>query len=436
MFFSGVKNDIHIINPYSVVTQPKTTKGPRSCPGAPMESDYNFNRKNFDGGSQANYSSRYENVMGPRKRGSFSTMERSENRSDRSPTDFGNRQYKNIISTSQAYDHYDNYESDDDEIHEARARIQHLESKMQRMQRRWFEERAVMSQQLEHAQDECFRLKKMYDRVQRSHGHLKVQMEKEKMINSNIMKMLQEANQRIEILESGNESGNTSSLLCPYGQTLLGETKGAGEALALQEDPQPSAFFPDTACLISQGTTAIKDDLDSQDEVRIFRTVESGISSPLTMETARRTDSPLDLASFNIDVVLTHKVTPTRSHSDSDIFNSVLRDNSEATSVEEEPVIQKLWKPSAVEQIVEEESSSEDEVVSLIERQLRKRGDLVKFNPPRQAIHPRHFRRFGKMERTALAEFEYLEDISTDVSGMLSSPEVNQHYKAATLPRV
>lgn len=34
--------------------------------------------------------------------------------------------------------------------------------------------------------------------------------------------------------------------------------------------------------------------------------------------------------------------------------------------------------------------------------------------------------RFGKNERSALAEFEYLQDMSTDVSGMQSSPELGQ----------
>uniref|UniRef100_A0A0K0CU92 Alpha-1,6-mannosyl-glycoprotein 6-beta-N-acetylglucosaminyltransferase n=1 Tax=Angiostrongylus cantonensis TaxID=6313 RepID=A0A0K0CU92_ANGCA len=68
-------------------------------------------------------------------------------------------------------------------------------------------------------------------------------------------------------------------------------------------------------------------------------------------------------------------------------------------------------------------SSSDDETYRILERQLKKKGEVVRFQPPRVTVHPRHYKRFGKMERCALAEFDYLQDISTDVSALQSSPE-------------
>ncbi|MFH4977219.1 hypothetical protein AB6A40_003928 [Gnathostoma spinigerum] len=54
-------------------------------------------------------------------------------------------------------------------------------------------------------------------------------------------------------------------------------------------------------------------------------------------------------------------------------------------------------------------------------RQLKRRGDVIKFRPPRPTFRESTFRQYGRQERIALAEFEYLLDFSTDVSS--SSPE-------------
>uniref|UniRef100_A0A0N4ZSF6 Formin-J n=1 Tax=Parastrongyloides trichosuri TaxID=131310 RepID=A0A0N4ZSF6_PARTI len=74
--------------------------------------------------------------------------------------------------------------------------------------------------------------------------------------------------------------------------------------------------------------------------------------------------------------------------------------------------------------------STDDEADSraLIERQLRKRGDRIKFLPPRRTINQKLYRHFGKHERKALESFEYLQDVSTDVSGMQSSPDYLSPY--------
>uniref|UniRef100_A0A0K0F481 FH2 domain-containing protein n=1 Tax=Strongyloides venezuelensis TaxID=75913 RepID=A0A0K0F481_STRVS len=75
--------------------------------------------------------------------------------------------------------------------------------------------------------------------------------------------------------------------------------------------------------------------------------------------------------------------------------------------------------------------SSDDEIDSntaLIERQLRKRGNRVKFVPPRKVINSKTYSCYRNQERKAMETFEYLHDFSTDVSGLQSSPDYISPY--------
>lgn len=57
-------------------------------------------------------------------------------------------------------------------------------------------------------------------------------------------------------------------------------------------------------------------------------------------------------------------------------------------------------------------------------KQLRQKGELVHFRPPRKSLvncERSLFRQFGSRERQAIAEFDYLRDEQTDVSGLLSN---------------
>lgn len=59
----------------------------------------------------------------------------------------------------------------------------------------------------------------------------------------------------------------------------------------------------------------------------------------------------------------------------------------------------------------------------MLEKQLRRRGDNVRFVPPRRAVRQATFRRFGRKEISALAEFDYLQNLSTDASGIATSSD-------------
>ncbi|ETN76687.1 hypothetical protein NECAME_03356, partial [Necator americanus] len=119
--------EIHIPNPYSVVTAPKTTRGPRSCPGAPMDdrgyrNSMSHRGKPFnDRYSSMNSSLRYENVG--RKRNELYHHEtileyasESANSSRDSPPDIHTK--KDITRRSQNQRYYSsalNDSTDDDD---------------------------------------------------------------------------------------------------------------------------------------------------------------------------------------------------------------------------------------------------------------------------------------------------------------------------------
>lgn len=71
-------------------------------------------------------------------------------------------------------------------------------------------------------------------------------------------------------------------------------------------------------------------------------------------------------------------------------------------------------------------SSDDDRIRDTIElhsRQLKPRGNdqLVHYRPPRRSILNKGtnvYRRCGPNERKAIAEFDYLQDISTNSSGL------------------
>ncbi|CAB3407272.1 unnamed protein product [Caenorhabditis bovis] len=450
------KIDLRLKSPYAVVTEPKKTRGPRSCPGAPMDDYNNMSTMLADKKNLMRIDENTNSLKQKKRVKDDSALIEKSRKSEyiNGRIDPEVMAYRNMM----ARQHYDmnSYESDDDEVYEARLRLMEeknarLENKVQRMHRRMNEERSTMTRQIEMLQEENYRLKKTHDRMHRQYTQMKAQIEFDRKQKSDLLKMLHDANSKIEMLEAGcdenvnDESVNTSSLLCPYnGAEMERSSEGAGEALCFPEMMNTQGFgvfqsMTQSLVINSMPPNSMKDDMDTQDEVRIFRKSE-GTSSPV--ELTRREPSP----PFIIEPKALKKRAPTnsgamtRSHSDTDLFKAhdvvelapdeVLRDTTddEEEHVRPMPYTRKsswIKKNSMMDDDLTS-SGSEEERLGLIERQLRKRGEVVKFNPPRRTVQSKHFKRFGKMERSALAEFEYLQDMSTDVSGMMSSPEVNQ----------
>lgn len=68
-------------------------------------------------------------------------------------------------------------------------------------------------------------------------------------------------------------------------------------------------------------------------------------------------------------------------------------------------------------------SDDDSSAVELLKKQLRHCGDVVRFIPPRRVVRQATYRRYGRKERSALAEFDYLQDLTTDASALATSSD-------------
>ncbi|UMM14411.1 hypothetical protein L5515_002231 [Caenorhabditis briggsae] len=439
------KIDLRLKSPYAVITAPKTTKGPMSCPGAPL------NDRSFRSST--------------RKVKDDSVLNR------RSEID-QDQAYRNMMALRE-YDRSMNQQDDSDEEKELlkerfmqkKGEVTMMKAKIEKMKTKWREDKIRMNETIDDLSNENYQIRKQNDRLRHKYSELKQNFESEKKLKCDVLKMLEEATARIEKLEKSrgvlDDSLNNSSLLIPSysgaDATMEMSSEGAGEALCFPDNNNPNgqmtSMFMMTTSIFgsSTGTTSLgnpkslEDDLDAQDEVKIFRNSVESIEEDEEMTEDEEAEE-LELSSpFEIETVRssTRQIpkTPKRSSSDSDIIGA--KGAADTVSLAMEPIAQP--PPPAYEQRQKytrtsswlrrnmvnpdddgSSDSSEEERLSIIERQLKKKGGLVKYNPPRTKIHDKHYKRFGKDERSALAEFAYLEDMSTDVSGMQTSPELGQ----------
>ncbi|CBM41234.1 ANK_REP_REGION domain-containing protein [Caenorhabditis elegans] len=452
------KIDLRLKSPYQVITKPKTTKGPMSCPGAPLD-DRSFRSSS-------------------RKIKDDSVLNRRSELVDQ-------QAYRNMMARHE-YDMSMSQQDDSDEEKEElktkyrlkKEEVTILKSKIEKMKLKWREEKNMMTDTIDDLGNENYQIRKSHDRLRHKYSELKANIEVEKKMKTDVLKMLQEANERIEQLEKtrGN-SHDDSSLLIPSYSLHDASSEGAGEALcypdsgAAAQNPQNSMFmsiFSSNLVFSAQNSTqnaqnpmpkSLEDDLDAQDEVRVFRSSEDQeitdpedfeedeteeleiSSSPFEVETSRSSSQQPGGEDSTIFEGNIRKIGGGRRHSDSDLFkggpDTISLTPSDTVPVAPQNEYVRLQKYSRTNSWLKRNSinpdddggssdSSEEERLSLIERQLKKKGGLVKYNPPRTKIHDKHYKRFGKNERSALAEFEYLQDMSTDVSGLQSSPELGQ----------
>lgn len=443
------KIDLRLKSPYAVITKPTTKKGPMSCPGAPLD-DRMFRSSS-------------------RKVKDDSVLNRRSELVD-------NQAYRNMMARQQ-YDMSMSQQDDSDEEKEElkekyrqkKGEVAMLKAKIEKMKVKWREDKGMMTDTIDDLSNENYQIRKQHDRLRHKYSEIKQNIEVEKKMKCDVLKMLQEANARIEKLEKSHsihdDSLNNSSLLMPTytvaDATMEMSSEGAGEALCFpdhhQNNMQTSIFNMMSSSMFGASSTSSKDyqttnpqsledDIDAQDEVRVFRnsvesieeedeemseeeTEELELSSPFEIETARSSSTNSSAKMRRIP----------RAHSDSEIIGP--KGGADTISLEMMPVVPRELPPpvpkySRTNSWLKRNSvnpddgassdSSEEDRISLIERQLKKKGGLVKYNPPRTKIHDKHYKRFGKNERSALAEFEYLQDMSTDVSGLQSSPELGQ----------
>ncbi|XGW19058.1 hypothetical protein V3C99_003126 [Haemonchus contortus] len=474
--------ELHIANPYSVVTAPKTTRGPRSCPGAPMEDrSYRVSTRRGkplnDRYSSINTSLRYENVG--RKRTDVYQHEtileyssESANSSRGSPPDIHSRKDSRRSQSQRYYGGALNESTDDDEDRASMHIIQ-LEAKLKRAKELIRSTRRDMTERIEELQDEIERKSRDYDTLKWHYKQARKAIDDERKINARQTKKLHQALEEVSRLKALlAEHSNDSSFLIPYcgGLPPMGYDSGAGEALCSLAEAQ-SDGISDRLCSLNEvhggsvsdglssqtehtntregtaePTLKLDNQEDMQDEVRVFRTAECDTPPP---ERPRAAVSPIEpLSSFVPlpDFTINNELVPQRSLSDTDIRTLVLQETEkdEMRKLRDLPVEKQYCsraKPvrkdydyyvRGYNEKMEDDgsiSTSDEETCRIIEKQLKKKGDVVRFQPPRVTVHPRHYKRFGKMERCALAEFDYLQDISTDVSALQSSPD--SHHSTA-----
>ncbi|EGT42846.1 hypothetical protein CAEBREN_26373 [Caenorhabditis brenneri] len=352
-----------------------------------------------------------------------------------------NQEYRNFLARQQ-YDMSMSQQDDSDEEKEElkekyrqkKSEVAMLKAKIEKMKTKWREEKSMLTDTIDDMSNENYQIRKQHDRLRHKYSEIKQNIEVEKKMKCDVLKMLQEANARIEKLEKSrsnhDDSLNNSSLLMPTYTTaditMEMSSEGAGEALCFPDHHQNNiphtSMFTMTSIFGASSTTSSKDfqmtnpqsledDLDAQDEVRVFRnsvdsieedeemtedeeTEELELSSPFEVETARSSGSSS-----------TRRSIP-RAHSDSDL----IKGGADTVSLAMEPTLGlKEQLPPPVPKYSRTNSwlkrnsvnpddgnssdSSEEERLSLIERQLKKKGGLVKYNPPRTKIHDKHYKR-------------------------------------------
>ncbi|ETN76686.1 hypothetical protein NECAME_03355, partial [Necator americanus] len=323
-----------------------------------------------------------------------------------------------------------------------------------------------MSERIEELQDEIDRKSREYDTLKWHYKQARKAIEDERKINARQTKKLQQAMEEVSRLKALlTEHSNDSSFLIPYcgGLPPVGYDSGAGEALCSLAEAQTDSVGDQLCSLgdvpgdnISEGLSSqtehtstrestaepshkLDNQDDMQDEVRVFRTAECDTPPPERPRAAGSPVEPLSSYAPLPDFTINNELVPQRSLSDTDIRSLVLQEEEKD---EMRKVQQQMRKdPRSRSNSIRKDydyyvrgynekmdddgsvSSSEDETYRIIEKQLKKRGEVVRFQPPRVTVQPRHYKRFGKMERCALAEFDYLQDISTDVSALQSRME-------------
>ncbi|VDO88179.1 unnamed protein product [Heligmosomoides polygyrus] len=358
-----------------------------------------------------------------------------------------------------------NESTDDDDG--ASMQILQLEAKLKRAKELIRTTRREMTERIEELQDEVERKSRDYDTLKWHYKQARKAIEDERKINARQTKKLHQALEEVSRLKSMlTEHSNDSSFLIPYcgGLPPMGYDSGAGEALCSLAEAQVDGVNDRLCALnevhggsVSDGLSSqtehtntrestveptLKLDIqeDMQDEVRVFRTAECDTPPP---ERPRAAGSPVEALSSYVplpDFTINNELVPQRSLSDTDIHALVLQEVEKDQLRKEleismgndygtQPIRKDYdYYVKGYNEKMDEQgsvSSSDEETCRILERQLKKKGEVVRFQPPRVTVQPRHYKRFGKMERCALAEFDYLQDISTDVSALQSSPEAH-----------
>uniref|UniRef100_A0A915BPX1 Uncharacterized protein n=1 Tax=Parascaris univalens TaxID=6257 RepID=A0A915BPX1_PARUN len=404
--------------PYSIVTAPKKGRPTRSCPGGviappsrPMVNVAPQHIVQQNGTVVSGAAQESRQCDGAVKTSEYGSCEAS-------PTSASQ-----TLCTLPDSDYENNYV----------AQLQQCECELRKLKKRFKEERHRYREQIAAAQNECEYMKRVAEKATRAVVVAQRAVESERHKNQNLRRRLRDSDALITELQCQlrHERLNREQRVCclAVGQGSL----GAGEALCALSQSSSNIFETDFSVQVN----------DLLDEVRNFRT-STHCDSPSAAETPRsptpfydREDESSECTFFEGNVVggRRRRKAVRRSFSDSELPALIATTGDVSIPQRHSSLAlsrSRLSPRQLLSQNVELEkgtsfSSDEDSVtLELIGKQLRRRGDLVRFIPPRRTIREATFKQFGRKERIALAEFDYLHDLSTDASAIASSPDCSR----------
>ncbi|KHJ87082.1 hypothetical protein OESDEN_13149 [Oesophagostomum dentatum] len=290
-----------------------------------------------------------------------------------------------------------------------------------------------MTERIEELQDEIDRKSRDYDTLKWHYKQARKAIEDERKVNARQAKKLQQAMEEVSRLKALlTEHSNDSSFLIPYcgGLPPMGYDSGAGEALCSLAEAQGDGVGERLCSLGDVNADAVSDSQtehtttrestvepthklenqdDMQDEVRVFRTAECDTPPP---ERPRAAGSPVEPLSTYVplpDFTLCTGAVPQRSLSDTDIRALVLEEEQKSEMRKEQQRVGESLRSRSnsirkdydyyvrgYNEKMDEEgsvSSSDEETYRIIDKQLKKRGEVVRFQPPRVTVQPRHYKR-------------------------------------------
>ncbi|TKR92183.1 hypothetical protein L596_006885 [Steinernema carpocapsae] len=485
----------HPPNPYSVVTEAKTSKASRSCPGGSNGYSYQGHMKNAYANSEApvppprNQSKLNETMQSDREhRYANIQMNRSTYRSSRNQRGYGGRGTSEYGSGSNDPSPTIAYELRHERRGGRKQRV--MLDTADTSSNSEYDYEPEQRNPYDELMDNYQRLKQDYTRMKRKRQEVKEALHMERANNANMHHQMEvmirklqeqfsfEQAQRLnyehkfhkaeqEIVKLKNQLAMSSQrrqqMLPPMTEMIPGgmtpvescsTIAGAGEALCSRSTSNTDLVNADSDLRLhssSSATPPIQDDVyNEEDEVKNFRISED--EDAMEQPRSERLQEDSDVDNFNGNepghhgsCVLTDEDdvenanvsiapiprTPAvarsplrRSYSESDVqersFAACVENSNDQNDV--------TVYTSSVDPILAEYSSSfssDDEKARavLLWKQLRHQGSLVKCpSRRRKHLNRRTFSRYGKNEAAAISAFDYLQDLSTDISCLEATP--------------
>ncbi|VDN50879.1 unnamed protein product [Dracunculus medinensis] len=390
--------------PYSIITSPKKNKKVRSCPGGVSASSFKPSKVLFSRNGSTTQSD-------------CNTVNNQKSENNNKTSEYGSCEQSPTNACEESNDKQSEIDCNGQSI-----LIKIYDSEIRKLKRKIKDERLRFRDQVLILQNENDRLRFTLEKVDRSTSFLHRNLQYERHKNHNLRKKIRDLENLIKNLKYQLDSCRKDESVK---QTC--HVVGAGEALCVLTQSSGSLFDYETPQYN-----------DPPDEIRNFR------NKQLELELSEENESPWLWASVGKEdeIMEEHRKSPedikedTRRNSRRLLRRSFSDSQVSKILAESEPfeILRGFSSPSTrrfrtrgewLRGGLDTSFSSEEDVstMELIERQLRRRGDCVRFIPPRRTVREATFRRYGRRERSALAEFDYLLDLSTDASAIASSPD-------------